>query len=257
MKKATISIAVSVLATITLAANEVNDLQQKTNYILIKKVKTLESKIEAYKLIQTRNQLDIQEIKKKIGMGDNKMIYLDAKTIDENSSNTMSERNRADELTIAHKVIANQGLSDNSSKENTSIGIYDYKNLYKVNKNCRGYSKKTGNKKENKVFKNGSYVLIIENGEPRSKAHTGVWLNNSCFNKIEAENIGIGEFYKVGTYMANSRNGAGTEYNVESVFMKNDILFITGKKNSKENGVWLDIENDGYINQRIVKPIGN
>jgi len=234
-----------------LNANEVNDLQQKTNYILIKKVNTLKSKIEAYKLIQERNELDIQKIKARLNMGDNKLLYVEKQEAISNTK-SISKRDKKDSFEIASKVIKNNGLTDNKNKS-----AYDFKNLYQMQQECQGYTKSSGQMQSRKIFKRGAYVLLVEKQNNRSKTHTGVWVNNSCFKKINNQDIKQGQFYKIGTYMANTRSKPGIEHNIESVFMKNDIILVVGKERSKENGIWLDIKNDGFINQRIVKPIGN
>lgn len=219
----------------SLFASNVDDIQQKTNYILIKKIKTLQEKVNTLEANQIKSNLDIEKIKKQLLMGDNAMLFVDKRL---NKSNTKEEK-----------------IVKPSKKHAAKTITYDFKNIYRVKKECQGYANAHGEKTISKIFKRDSFVMIMKKGKTRSMTHTGVWMNNDCFRKITQKEVQDGKFYKVNTYMANSREKAGVHSEIESVFMKNDILYIVGQKTAKDGGIWKKIQSDGYINQRIIKPI--
>lgn len=227
MKKI-ITSAVALTAFIFSSANatEVDTLQQKTNVILIQKVRMLEAKVKQLQNLQLKNRLDIKRIKSRIELPD------------------------ASVLASATESSASKKPKPNTILKNST---YDFENLYETTKECQAYKNESGNALKNKIFKRGSFVMILQKKKNRSLTHTGVWLNNDCFKPVNPDELKDGKLYKVNTYMANSRDKAGINGNIESVFMKNDLLFIVGEEKAKDGGTWYKIKNDGYINRRIVK----
>ena len=270
MKKIVAPIIMTTLITLNLSAEEntvdVNNMQQKTNYILIKKVSELEAKVKTLKHNQNITNMEIKKIKEKLLIS-NDIIPISGQLPEQRNSSTTNTKKRG-----ANESNANQGntsagknkhAGDDVNTAEKSISKYiskkklekKLKDIYLVNKNVEGYKKSEGNEHSNKTFKKGSYVFIVVRRGSRYLTQSGVWINKNVLTGINSDILKGGNFYTVSTYMANSREGAGVNNEIESVFYKNDLLFITGSKETKEKSVWKKIKNNGYINSRIIKPI--
>jgi len=206
-------------------SSTIDDMQQKTSKILVKKVFLLEQEVKSLKSINKRLEDSIN----KIG------IILKSEGYNLNDINASAVRT--------------------SNFQNTKKKEYDFKNLYKFTRGCRAYKTSILSQYAGKYFKKNSYALILQRTNKASLTHNGVWVNNNCLSKIDVKKMKDGEFYKVSTYMANSREKPGVNSEIVSVFMKNDMLYIVSSKKAQDGGVWYKIENDGYINKRIVKPL--
>lgn len=224
MKIITKTIMILSLASTFAAAEQqqdmIDNMQQKTNIILIEKIKILENKVEDLNALEEKNRIVIQDLKKTIG-----------NDIAQNNENIL-------------KV-------ENNTKENkTDKEIKQYKNIYMLKQDC--IAKKGSYKKR---FKKGSYIKIIQTKKDKGLTSSGFWIEAKCYKKIDNSSLQKGDLYKINTYMANSREKPGVKNNVESVFMKNDIIYITDIDTAPDGGKWGNIQNDGYINMRIIKKL--
>lgn len=212
--------------------DSIDNMQQKTNIILIKKVQMLQKKVQM--LQKKTDQLETGFIKNSLEL--NKL----KKTI---ASDTVENKNK--------KNILSKKIIPSISKEKKVKSNIDYANIYIMKHDCIVKNKKN----KQKLFKKDSFIKIVKKGDQKSLTTSGFWIKKECYGKFESKNLKGGDFYKVNTYMANSREKPGAENNIESVFQKNDILYITGKVTAKDGGIWSKIKNDGYINSRIIKKI--
>jgi len=265
MKKTILSIvAIGLLATRLLAIDtqttenkSVNNMQQKTEFILIKKVTMLEKRVEELKTAQIKTNMELSKIKEKLLISNDVLSLGSVTNSASNSKGVATGIGSGAAKLKSININAKNTMKEKSLSKNISDRDIDkkLKNIYILKEDTRGYRKSTGFKKAKNLFKKDSFVLISSRGKKRYLTQSGSWVDKNLLGQINRDILKQGNFYRVSTYMANSRSDAGVENEIESVFYKNDLLFITGSKKTLENGIWKNIKNDGYINARIIKPI--
>lgn len=237
MKRIIFGIGILIYSVI-LSANEINNLQQKTNVILVIKVKSLEEMVDKLKIKIDSLEGNITLI--------NKKIFSEGMPIKQNDL-------------IATKTNSILLKPENQHvTESKEIKIANFKELYRIVKTSHGYKDRTGNNFSKKEFIEGSYVIIHKDMffPDRSKTYTGNWIDSSNIKSIKKSDFeGKGYFCRVDTYMANARVKPTFYSEIESVLRKDDILYIIGTKRAKNGGIWKNIQNNGFINNRIIKKI--